>query len=237
MAKDTQDQPTRVILLGPPGAGKGTQAHAIASRLEVPHISTGDIFRRAIGESSDLGLVAKAYMVSGELVPDGITMTMVSRRLGEEDASKGFLLDGFPRNLVQARYLDETLRRSGDVVELVLELHVPADDIVRRLSGRRMCGQCGRSWHVEFNPTKVEGICDTCAGSLHQRKDDCQDSVRRRLELHERETAPLAGYYQDKGVLSRVDAVGTVEVVSERVLAVLTAHNAGSRAEATPSQR
>ncbi|GAB3292559.1 adenylate kinase [Parasphingorhabdus pacifica] len=230
-----EHQTRRVVLIGPPGAGKGTQANAIASYLEVPHVSTGDTFRRNIREGSELGLAAKAYMDCGELVPDGLTMAMVSGRLAEEDTVGGFLLDGFPRNLHQARSLDETLRRSGHAVDLVLELNAPVEEVVRRLNGRRTCGQCGRSWHVEFSPTRVEGICDVCAGWLHRRDDDHEDSIRRRLELYEQQTSPLLRYYQENDVLARVDALGPFEVVGERILAVFTADGAGP-VGATPPQ-
>lgn len=215
-------EPNRVVLLGPPGAGKGTQADAIAARLGVPHISTGDVFRRNIKEDTDLGRAAKNHMDGGELVPDELTMAMVGGRLDEDDAIGGFLLDGFPRNLNQARHLDELLGRSGQTVELVLELHAPVDVIVHRLNGRRMCETCGRSWHVELNATRVEGICDMCAGHLYQRDDDREDVIRHRIELYEQQTSPLLGYYRERGSLVRIDALGLVDVVTDRVLAALT---------------
>lgn len=226
-------EPSRVVLIGPPGAGKGTQAEVIATRLGVPHISTGDIFRRNVGTGTDLGLRAKSYMDSGALVPDELTNEMVCRRLGENDAGK-FLLDGFPRNREQAEFLDDTLRRTGRTIDVVLELHVPTEEIVRRLNGRRMCGTCGRSWHLQFNATRVEGICDVCSGLLHWRDDDREDAIRHRLELYEQQTAPLLARYQEKNVLARVEASGLVDGVGERVFAAL---GVGPGTAATSSSR
>ncbi|MEV6235089.1 adenylate kinase [Saccharopolyspora shandongensis] len=228
-----EHEPSRVVLIGPPGAGKGTQAEAISARLGVPHISTGDIFRRNVGEGTDLGLRAKSYMDSGALVPNELTNEMVRRRLGEDDAD-GFLLDGFPRNREQAEFLDNTLRSSGRTVDIVLELHVSAEEIVRRLNGRRMCGTCGRSWHVEFNATRVEGICNACSGPLHRRDDDREDAIRRRLQLYEQQTAPMLVHYQEKDRLVRVDASGPVDAVGERVAVALGARPNNS---ATSPQR
>jgi adenylate kinase len=206
-----------VVLIGPPGAGKGTQARTITLHLAVAHISTGDIFRHNVREGTVLGRQAKSYMDSGELVPDELTMAMVRSRLEEDDAARGFLLDGFPRNLDQAEHLEETLRQAGQSVDLVLEFQVPADEIVRRLAGRRTCGECGRISHLEFSPSRVDGICDPCGGRLHQRDDDREDSIRRRLELYEQQTAPLVGFYDRSGILVRIDASGPAEVVGDLV--------------------
>ena len=213
--------PRRMVLIGPPGAGKGTQAQAISAQVEVPHVSTGDLFRRNIREGTDLGLAAKAYTERGELVPDGITMSMVGVRLAEPDAADGFLLDGFPRNLDQARYLDEALRRSGHAVDAVLELQASPDEVVRRLAGRRTCGSCGQVSHVEFSPSRVDGICDPCGGELLQRDDDHEDSIRRRMELYAEQTTPLLDRYLELGVLVRIDAHGPVDVVEKRVAEAL----------------
>jgi adenylate kinase len=214
-------EPRRVVLIGPPGAGKGTQAQAIASRLAVPHISTGDIFRRHLREGTALGNEAKTYMDNGDLVPDELTVAMVSDRLEDDDAVHGFLLDGFPRNPDQAKHLDEILQRNGTSVDVVVELRVPEDEVVRRLAGRRTCGECGQVSHVEFNPTRVGGLCDACGGPLYQRDDDREDSIRRRMELHGQQTAPLVAGYEEQEVLVRVDAIGSVDVVGSKVLTAL----------------
>lgn len=215
------DSPRRVILLGPPGAGKGTQAQAVASTLDVPHISTGDIFRRNVNNGTSLGRQAKAFMDRGELVPDELTVTMVRARLADGDATAGFLLDGFPRNIDQARFLEQALDEAAARIDVVVDLRVAEDDIVRRLAGRRTCQQCGGSWHVEFHRPRVAGTCDLCAGTLHQRDDDRDESVRRRLALYAEETLPLTAFYRERGVLVPVDASGPVDDVRHRIIAAL----------------
>ena len=174
----------RIVLVGPPGAGKGTQAQFIASHLSIPKISTGDIFRVNVSQGTELGREAKAYMDRGDLVPDSVTIAMVRDRLAEGDTSDGFLLDGFPRTLTQAKALDETLDDMGGKLDVVLELVVDDDEVVRRLSGRRTCRICGRVWHVDFDPPIREGICDQCGGELFQRDDDREETVRHRLEVY-----------------------------------------------------
>ena len=211
----------RIVLVGPPGAGKGTQAQFIASHLAIPKISTGDIFRSNVSQGTPLGRQAKEYMNRGDLVPDEVTIAMVRDRLSEDDAQAGFLLDGFPRNVPQAETLKKQLVDWDTRLTVVLELVVDEDEVVRRLSGRRTCRRCERVWHVMFDPPSREGICDACAGELFQRDDDREETVRHRLEVYKKQTAPLVSYYADEGVLIGIDATGPVEEVTERALAAL----------------
>jgi adenylate kinase len=211
----------RIVLVGPPGAGKGTQAQFIATHLAIPKISTGDIFRYNVSQGTPLGRQAKEYMNRGDLVPDEVTIAMVRDRLNEEDAQPGFLLDGFPRNVPQAETLKKQLMDWDTRLTVVLELVVDEDEVVRRLSGRRTCRRCERVWHVMFDPPTREGICDACAGELFQRDDDREETVRHRLEVYKQQTAPLVSYYADEGVLVGIDATGPVEEVTERALAAL----------------
>jgi adenylate kinase len=211
----------RLVLVGPPGAGKGTQAEFIAERFSIPKISTGDIFRANVAGGTKLGVLAKSYMDAGDLVPDEVTVAMVRDRLGEPDAAAGFLLDGFPRNVAQAYELDSTLNDMGSSLDVVLELSVDNDEVVRRLSGRRMCRKCGHIWHVEYDPTKVAGICDKCGGVLFQRDDDLAETVRHRLDVYAEQTSPLISFYDSRNQLIVVDAVGPVEDVTERAITAL----------------
>jgi len=211
----------RLVLVGPPGAGKGTQAEFIAAHEAVPKISTGDLFRFNVGQGTPLGLEAKKYMDAGQLVPDEVTISMVRNRLAEPDASDGFLLDGFPRNVPQAEVLDGMLAELGVSLDVVLELVVDNDEVIRRLSGRRTCRGCGRIWHVEFDPTTVEGICDRCGGRLFQRDDDQPATIGHRLEVYAEQTAPLVGFYAAQGKLIGIDAAGPVEDVTERAIDAL----------------
>jgi adenylate kinase len=211
----------RIVLVGPPGAGKGTQAQFIASHLAIPKISTGDIFRSNVSQGTPLGRQAKEYMNRGDLVPDEVTIAMVRDRLGEEDAQDGFLLDGFPRNVPQAETLKKQLMDWDQRLTVVLELVVDEDEVVRRLSGRRTCRRCERVWHIMFDPPTREGICDACGGELFQRDDDREETVRHRLEVYKKQTAPLVAYYADEGILIGIDATGPVEEVTERALAAL----------------
>jgi len=211
----------RVVLVGPPGAGKGTQAQFIASHLAIPKVSTGDIFRYNVSAGTDLGRQAKAFMDRGDLVPDEVTVAMVASRLQEDDALSGFLLDGFPRNLPQAETLKKMLADWGLRLDLVLELVVDHDEVIRRLSGRRTCRKCGRVWHVAFDPPSVAGKCDECGGELFQRDDDRVETIRHRLEVYEQQTQPLISYYADEGILLGIDATGPVEDVTERALLAL----------------
>jgi adenylate kinase len=211
----------RLVLVGPPGAGKGTQAQFISAHLGVPKISTGDIFRANVSQGTELGQEAKKYMDAGDLVPDEITIGMVRERLAEDDARKGFLLDGFPRNVPQARTFDEILTADSSPLDVVLELVVDDDEVVRRLSGRRTCRNCGHIWHLDFDPPSTEGVCDICGGELFQRDDDKPETIRHRLEVYYEQTAPLVGYYAEARVLVGIDAMGPVDDVTERALAAL----------------
>lgn len=208
----------RVVLVGPPGAGKGTQAQFIASHLAIPKISTGDIFRFNVSTGTELGLAAKAFMDRGDLVPDAITVAMVESRLAEEDAQQGFLLDGFPRNVPQAEKLKKVLADMGLRLDIVLELVVDTDEVIRRLSGRRTCRRCGRIWHVAFDPPSRPGVCDECGGELFQRDDDREQTIRHRLTVYAEQTQPLISFYADEGILLGIDATGPVEDITERAL-------------------
>ena len=211
----------RLVLVGPPGAGKGTQAQFVASHFAVPKISTGDIFRTNVSEGTDLGLEARKYMDAGDLVPDQVTIEMVKDRLAQDDASEGFLLDGFPRTVHQAEVLGGMLSEHGVALDVVLELVVDDEEVVRRLSGRRTCRRCGHVWHLDFDPPATAGECDRCGGELFQRDDDSEHTIRHRLEVYADQTSPLIGYYGDRGVLRGVDATGPVEDVTERAINAL----------------
>jgi adenylate kinase len=211
----------RLVLVGPPGAGKGTQAQFISAHLGIPKISTGDIFRANVSQGTELGQEAKKFMDAGDLVPDEITIGMVVSRLEEDDARKGFLLDGFPRNVPQAKTFSDMLRSGGTPLDVVLELVVDDDEVVRRLSGRRTCRNCGHIWHLDFDPPSADGVCDICGGELFQRDDDKPETIRHRLEVYYEQTAPLVGYYAEAGVLVGIDAMGPVDDVTERALAAL----------------
>jgi adenylate kinase len=211
----------RLVLVGPPGAGKGTQAQFVAAHQSVPQISTGDIFRANVSQGTALGKQAREYMDAGDLVPDEVTVAMVRDRLAEKDAQRGFLLDGFPRTVPQAEQLDDILRELGTKLDVVLELVVDDDEVVRRLSGRRTCRNCGHIWHVDFDPPSTEGTCDNCGGELFQRDDDQPDTIRHRLEVYYDQTAPLVGYYAERGILVGIDATGPVDDVTERATAAL----------------
>ena len=218
----------RLVLVGPPGAGKGTQAEFVSERFGVPSVSTGDIFRANVSGATELGQLAKKYMDAGDLVPDQVTNAMVRDRLGDPDTASGFLLDGFPRNVAQAYELDGILSDLGASLDVVLELIIDDDEVVRRLSGRRTCRNCRHVWHVEFDPTTVEGICDRCGGELFLRDDDKPVTVRHRLEVYAEQTAPLVEFYARRGQLVGIDAMGAVEDVTDRAIGVLSPHAAAS---------
>jgi len=207
--------------VGPPGAGKGTQAQFVSANLSILQISTGDIFRAHVSHGTQLGKQAKEYMDAGDLVPDEITVAMVRDRLESEDADRGFLLDGFPRTVPQAAQLDEILRELDTELDVVLELVVDDGEVVRRLSGRRTCRSCGHIWHVDFDPPTADGVCDNCGGVLFQRDDDQPATIRHRLDVYYEQTAPLIGYYAEQGILVGIDAMGPVDDVTERASAAL----------------
>jgi len=211
----------RVVLVGPPGAGKGTQAHFIASNFCIPRISTGDIFRYNVTNQTELGAKAKEYMDRGDLVPDEVTVAMVRDRLAEDDAQAGFLLDGFPRNVPQAETLKKILAELDVKLTVVLELVVDGNEVVRRLSGRRTCRQCQHIWHILYDPPTVEGVCNACSGELFQRDDDKEEVIRHRLEVYSTQTEPLIAFYADEGILVGIDATGPVEEVTSRALGAL----------------
>jgi adenylate kinase len=207
--------------VGPPGAGKGTQAQFLASHLSIPKISTGDIFRDNVSHGTALGRKAKSYMDRGDLVPDEVTIAMVTDRLADDDTQAGFLLDGFPRNVPQAETLKKMLASWDTRLDVVLELVVDDDEVVRRLSGRRMCSRCGRIWHLVFDPPVELGICDDCGGDLSQRDDDREETIRHRLEVYQQQTTPLVSFYADEGTLLGLDATGPVDEITERALSAL----------------
>ncbi|MEN9679674.1 MAG: hypothetical protein RLZ57_803 [Actinomycetota bacterium] len=212
----------RFVLVGPPGAGKGTQAQFLAAHFNVPHISTGDIFRSNLKGGTALGLEAKKYMDKGELVPDSVTNDMVRDRLMQSDAANGFLLDGYPRNVAQAEVLRTALSNLNLKLDAALELNVDNDEVITRLSGRRTCSNCGKVWHVVYEKPVREGICDACNGELIQREDDKAEVISRRLEVYEEQTAPIISFYRNEGLLITVAAVGSVQEITDRCVAALS---------------
>ena len=211
----------RLILVGPPGAGKGTQALHLASHFGIPHISTGDIFRLNIKGETELGKLAKSYMDAGNLVPDSVTNEMVADRLTHDDAKSGFLLDGYPRNVGQADFLKEALVKAGTTLDAVLEFALANEEIIKRLSGRRTCRGCGGVSHVVFNAPKTAGVCDNCQGELYQREDDKEEVIAHRLDVYSEQTAPIIDYYRKTGLLKTISAIGEVNEIAERAIAAL----------------
>lgn len=211
----------RLILVGPPGAGKGTQAVHLASHFSIPHISTGDIFRLNIKGETKLGLHAKSFMDAGNLVPDSVTNDMVADRLTHADAKDGFLLDGYPRNIGQADFLKANLANSGTPLDAVLEFKLENAEIIKRLSGRRACRGCGATSHVIFEAPKVAGICDACGGELYQRSDDAENVIANRLAVYAEQTEPIINYYKSAGLLKTISAVGEVSDIAARAIAAL----------------
>jgi adenylate kinase len=211
----------RVILLGPPGAGKGTQAKLIEERAEVPHISTGDILRRAVAAETPLGREAKVYMDRGELVPDTLVINMMEQRFAEDDCRRGFLLDGFPRTVAQGEALEEMLSECRMPLDHVLQLVVPRAELIRRLGGRRTCRRCGAMFHLAFDPPKKAGTCDRCGGDLFQRSDDREETIVARLDVYDRQTAPLSNFYRSRGLLREIDGEGDTREIFQRILGVL----------------
>ncbi len=213
----------RLILVGPPGAGKGTQAVHLAAHYGIPHISTGDIFRTNIKNNTELGALARSYMDKGELVPDSVTNEMVKDRLTWDDAQSGFLLDGFPRNVLQAEVLRAVLAEKATPLDAVLELSIEDAEIISRLSGRRTCSACSAPFHAIFNPPQVENICDKCGGALMQREDDNEATIARRLEVYAEQTKPIISFYRNEGLLITTSARGDVAEITDRAIAALSA--------------
>lgn len=212
-----------ILLMGPPGAGKGTQAANLVNEFAIPHISTGDMFRAAVKEGTELGKQAKACMNAGKLVPDEVTIGIVRERLAKPDCEKGFILDGFPRTVEQADALTGILKEIGLKLTRVLNINVPAAELIERAVGRRICKKCGATYHIKFNPTKVEGICDACGGELFQRADDSEKTMKSRLSVYEAQTKPLIEYYQKAGLYTEVDGRQAIDKVFADVVKSLKA--------------
>ncbi len=211
----------KIIMLGAPGAGKGTQAKKIAAKYQIPHISTGDIFRANIKNGTELGNKAKEYMEKGMLVPDELTCDLVVDRIGQEDCKNGYVLDGFPRTIPQAEALKAALDKLGDSVDYAIDVEVPDENIVRRMSGRRACLGCGSTYHIEHIPPKVEGICDVCGGKLVLRDDDAPATVENRLKVYHEQTQPLLDFYGKAGILKTVDGTQEMETVFAKIVEIL----------------
>lgn len=211
----------KIVLLGPPGAGKGTQAKSISNRYSIPHISTGDIFRKNISENTPLGIEAKSYMDNGQLVPDEVTINMVKDRLQKDDCKNGYLLDGFPRTVHQAEALDNFLTEREESIDTALLIEVPKEFILERMTGRRVCPSCGASYHIKFNPPANDGKCDLCGSDVIQRKDDTEETVKERLDVYENQTQPLIDFYKNKKQLSVVDGTQAINEVFESICKIL----------------
>jgi adenylate kinase len=208
----------RIIMMGPPGAGKGTQAKLLEERFKLPHISSGDLLRDAVKRKTQPGLRAKRLMDRGELVPDDIMLGVIEERLRQADCAKGFILDGFPRTVAQADALDTFLRKLGTEIDRVMSIAVPREELVKRLAGRRTCRECGTMYHIIFDPPNNPGICNKCNGELYQRDDDQEDTVVARLEVYEHATAPLLAAYRERGLLRQISGVGSRDQVFGRIL-------------------
>jgi len=211
----------RLILLGPPGAGKGTQATRLVEKHGIPQISTGDILRGAVRQGTQMGKMAKSYMDSGKLVPDSVVIGIIEERLQEKDCAKGYILDGFPRTVAQADALKDVVAKMGQGVDHVISVEVPNEELVQRLAGRRTCKVCGAMYHVRFSPPKAAGKCDKCGGELFQRDDDQEATIRSRLKVYDEQTAPLIAYYRKAGLLRPIDGMGGMEEILGRISAVL----------------
>ena len=213
----------KILMLGAPGAGKGTQAKKIAEKYHIPHISTGDIFRANIKNGTELGKKAKTYMDQGLLVPDELTVDLVIDRVGQDDCKDGYILDGFPRTIPQAECLDAALEKRGEKVDFAIDVEVPDENIVNRMSGRRACVGCGATYHIKYNPTKVDGVCDACGEKLVLRDDDKPETVQKRLGVYHDQTQPLIDYYTKSGVLKEVDGTVDMENVFQAIVEILGA--------------
>jgi adenylate kinase len=211
----------RLVLLGPPGCGKGTQAKVLVDRLQVPQISTGDMLRAAVAAGTPLGREAKGYMDRGALVPDTVIIGLVRERIKQGDCRDGYILDGFPRTVAQAEALAATLAELGTPLDAVLSLAIPAEEVVERIAGRRTCRGCGRMYHVRYSPTREAGRCDSCGGETYQRDDDREETVRHRLDVYAQQTAPLEALYERRGLLKRVPGLGPIAEVTERLVGAL----------------
>jgi adenylate kinase len=211
----------RLVLLGPPGAGKGTQARALAALWGIPQVSSGDLLRAVVREDSDLGREAASYMDRGQLVPDELVLKLIAERLKNKDARKGFILDGFPRNVSQAEALGKGLDRVGLKLDKAVAVIVPDEEIVKRISGRRTCAKCNAMYHIAFEPPAKPGVCDKCGGELYQREDDAEETVRERLKVFAEATRPLLDHYGQQGLLAQVDGVGSTEEVEKRILSAV----------------
>jgi adenylate kinase len=207
-----------LIIMGPPGSGKGTQGKLIAEKYHIPQISTGDILREAISNGLALGLKARAYMARGELVPDEVVIGIIEDRLMQRNYEKGFLLDGFPRTVAQAEALQRMLGKRGLTVDHVINIEIEAEELISRLRGRRTCSRCGAMYHLLFNPPKRDGICDTCGGSLYQRDDDKEETIRSRLDIYSQQTRPVIQYYASQGLLRSIDGVGNIGDIFHLIL-------------------
>ncbi len=211
----------KIVMLGAPGAGKGTQAKQIAAKYEIPHISTGDIFRANLKEGTPLGLKAKEYMDKGSLVPDELTLELIMDRFKQPDCKNGYVLDGFPRTIPQAEALTKALADNNDAIDYAVNVEVPDEKIIDRMSGRRACAKCGGTFHIKYNPTKVEGVCDLCGGELYIRDDDKPEIVKKRLDTYHAQTQPLIEYYEKAGKLKEVDGTQDVNKVFEDIVKVI----------------
>lgn len=213
----------KVIMLGAPGAGKGTQAKKIAEKWQIPHISTGDIFRMNIKNGTDLGMEAKKYMDQGLLVPDELTVKILLDRVAQPDCKDGYVLDGFPRTIPQAEVLDEALNKLGEKIDYAVDVDVPDENIVNRMSGRRACLSCGATYHITYAPSKKEGVCDSCGSELVLRDDDKPETVQKRLGVYHQQTQPLIEYYTKKNILKSVDGTKDMEEVFQSIVSILGA--------------
>ena len=222
----------RLVLLGPPGAGKGTQARVLETRLRAPQIASGDLLRAAVRNKTALGLEAKTYMDKGALVPDELVLKLIGERLGQSDAKSGFLLDGFPRSVQQAETLADMLEARKERLDKVIALILPDEEVVKRISGRRTCRNCGAMYHVIYDPPLNMGICNTCQGELYQRDDDAEDTVKMRLEVYADSTRPLLDYYETQGILAKIDGIGRPEEIEKRILTALGVKGAAEVPEA-----
>jgi adenylate kinase len=211
----------RLVLLGPPGAGKGTQARMLGDRIHTPQIASGDLLREAVRDKTPLGIKARSYMDKGSLVPDELVLKLIAARLDQPDAKVGFILDGFPRSVPQAEALAGMLKDRGERISKAVAINVPDDELVKRISGRRTCRNCNEMYHVVFDPPAQPGVCTKCGGELYQREDDHEDTVRHRLQVYNNETRPLLDYYGKAGLLSQVDGIGRPEEILNRILATL----------------